>query len=84
MSTNFHWYCFTYAYADPFNSGHCCAYQKFEIQGQFCKNVIEEMKLQANPEGNPNTMVLMNIIYLGYMTQEQFLYVPEETDSGTT
>ncbi|QEP29898.1 hypothetical protein HYP99_gp095 [Sinorhizobium phage ort11] len=81
---NLHWYCFTYAYYDGFGNGHCCTYEGFPIQGQFGLNCIEEAKAKANPECPPNRMVLLNIIYLGHMTKEQFTYIPEEIGTNET
>lgn len=72
-----HWYCFTFSYNHRKSSqvtefGECSTYSGFTRKDHFPLALIESQKNDANPACDNNKMVLMAVIYLGYMTGVEF------------
>ena len=66
-----HWYCFVYRYGD---TGVGNAYSGLEHQVGFSKTFLDEQgRLVAKRAGVESQHVLTNIIYLGHMTEAEFL-----------
>lgn len=68
----FHWYCLSFNYSHPKKgSGHCCAYMGYD-EMIIPMREVEVAKHYANPEMEPDALVLIAATYLGFMTHEDF------------